>query len=316
MPLMILLLIPIFMPPMILLLMIPLICISRCIADEVLHLANFKTLRRMAACQFMPSAFKSPPGGKHIDKLTLKFGNWNVRTLNDTLSDLSPLGRADELIGELQRYGIDICCLSEVKWPGQGSVQVAEWEVAFSGSSQKRHGVGIAMSPSLKQCLCHVDSISDRLMIAVFQMGKIKLHVISVYAPTDDKEDIEKEVFYDSLQLCFAQVPVRDKVIIAGDFNAQLGGQARSTWLGILGKFCLGERVTDNGTRLLSFCAANELVVRNTFFEQKTIHLATWVGLSGHLQNQIDHVLVRRGDAKHVQRPGCSGGQNFKVITT
>lgn len=32
-------------------------------------------------------------------------------------------------------------------------------------------------------------------------------------------------------------------------------------------------------------------------FQQKDIHLATWVGPSGHLGNQIDYIIVRRADA-------------------
>ena len=268
----------------------------------------------MATRQNMPSAFRSSPEVHKCELFFLKLGSWNVRTLNETQLDMSLRGRGHHLVGELGRYDIDVCCLSETKWPGSGLTQIGEWQVAFSGSTVglKKHGVGIAMSPRLKGCLLQTDNVSDRVMTAVFRMGSVKLHLVSVYAPTDDKSEEEKEQFYESVQICIDRVPSRDKVIIAGDFNAQLGGQDRHAWAGALGKFCLGNRATDNGTRLLSFCALNQLAVRNTFFQQKDIHLATWVGPSGLLANQIDHVLVRRQDAKHISNCRVFRGSDFE----
>lgn len=102
---------------------------------------------------------------------------------------------------------------------------------------------------------------------------------------------------FADLQRLVDGIPRRDMLMIMGDFNAQLGAQDRSAWDGALGKFCLGKHITGNGTKLLSFCSANQLVVRNTFFQQKDIHLATWVGPSGHLGNQIDYIIVRKADA-------------------
>lgn len=65
-----------------------------------------------------------------VQKFCLKLGTWNVRTSNDTQSDISILGRGHQLIGEfeLSRYAIDLCCLSEVKWPVQA------WHRLVNGS--------------------------------------------------------------------------------------------------------------------------------------------------------------------------------------
>ena len=257
-------------------------------------------------------AFNTLSGVKD-NQVSFKMGIWNVRTLNNTQGDLSVLGRADHLVGELQRYGIDICCISEVKWPGSGCEYVRNWRLHFSGSADlRRHGVGILVSPRLKSQLLQIHCLSNRLIVAIFRMGRVKLHLVSVYAPTDDKLEAVKEGFYSSLQSYADSVPVRDKLIIAGDFNAQLGGQDRLAWDGALGQFCLGSRVTDNGTRLLSFCAANHMAVRNTFFQQKSIHLATWAGPAGLHSNQIDHVLVKRRDAWNISRCRVLRGSNFE----
>ena len=258
----------------------------------------------------MPSAFTTSP---EVHKFSLRVGAWNVRTLNDSDSDLSLQGKGIHLVRELERYGIDICCLSEVKWLGHGHADLKDWSLAFSGSTSiRQRGVGVLLSPQLKASLIDTYFISDRLMSCVLRLGKIKLHVVAVYAPTEDKSEVEKENFYAALQAYADSVPWRDKLIIAGDFNAQLGGQDRHAWSGALGKFCLGKKATDNGSRLLTFCASNEIVVRSTFFQQKDIHLATWVSPSGMANNQIDHVLVRRRDAKHVCNCRVMRGSSFQ----
>ena len=249
--------------------------------------------------QSQPSAFINPGNTRKRKAISLRLGAWNTRTLN-TQSD--GVDRCSLLQEDLQRYQIDICCVSETKLKGSGEVCRGDWKVLHSGLQlgAKRNGVGIAANGRALKCLVDVKHVSDRLMLASFCLAQNKMHVISVYAPTEDKGDEVKEIFYSQLQALIDDIPLRDMLMIAGDFNAQLGGQDRSAWNGALGKFSLGARVTDNGTRLLSFCASNQLVVRNTFFHQKQIHLATWVGPCDQLSNQIDHFLVRRADAKYV----------------
>jgi exonuclease III len=46
---------------------------------------------------------------------------------------------------------------------------------------------------------------------------------MSVYAPTNDKDDQEKEIFYGRLEETCNKTPKHDTVIIMGDFNAKLG---------------------------------------------------------------------------------------------
>ena len=243
-----------------------------------------------------PSAFITP-GTSH--KATLRVGTWNVRTLN---SQSDGIDRCEELRANLERYKIDICCISESKLASTGELSIGNWKLIYSGkvTGNRTQGVAVMMNDRSKRSLVSYQCVSERLMSVSFSLAKSKLHVVSAYAPTEDKREETKESFYQALQKLLDTFPKRDRVMIAGDFNAQLGGQDRSSWDGALGSFCLGRKITDNGTKLLSFCSANQLVVRNTFFQQKDIHLATWVGPSGVLANQIDHIIVRRFDAKFV----------------
>ena len=242
-------------------------------------------------CQ--PFAFNTPGTPDKKKRSFLQVGTWNVRTLNGQSEGID---RCEKLQHNLERYKIDICCLAETKMAGQGEISVGKWKLVYSGNTtgHRSHGVGVMMNQRALSNLIGHNCVSERLMASTFLLPKSKLHVVSVYAPTEDKSEHTKEYFYHSLQTLLDTFPKRDMVMIAGDFNAQLGGQDRAVWDGALGKFCLGRKITENGTKLLSFCSTNQLVVRNTFFQHKDIHKATWVGPAGDLANQIDHFIVSK----------------------
>ena len=113
---------------------------------------------------------------------------------------------------------------------------------------------------------------------------------MAAYATTDDYSDEQKDTFYSELQDAVDRVPSRDILIIARDFNAQLGAEHPAEWQGNLGLFALKKprlRTSDNSLRLLIFCVENGIVIRSTFFQHKNIHLATWIGPAGDRANQM-----------------------------
>ena len=64
-------------------------------------------------------------------------------------------------------------------------------------------------------------------------------------------------------------------LMLMGDFNAKLGCEAQ-LWGGAIGRFGLPAPIIDNGTQLLNVCMANNLVVADTLFQHKPVHLQTW----------------------------------------
>jgi hypothetical protein len=62
-------------------------------------------------------------------------------------------------------------------------------------------------------------------------------------------------------------------------------------WKFALKREGLVSRSTANS--LLEFCCANALVLINTFFDHKRIHLATWTALGGRNEDQIDSYQLR-----------------------
>ena len=75
-------------------------------------------------------------------------------------------------------------------------------------------------------------------MISVHFQGKpFNITIIQVYAPTSNAEEAEVERFYENLQDLLELTPLKDVLLIIGDWNAKVGSQET---LGVPGKLGLG----------------------------------------------------------------------------
>ena len=63
--------------------------------------------------------------------------------------------------------------------------------------------------------------------------------------------------------------------------------------IGIVGKHGLGNR-NPAGERLIDLCAANNLFITNTFFQQPKRRQYTWISTNGLYRNQIDYISYRK----------------------
>ena len=77
--------------------------------------------------------------------------------------------------------------------------------------------------------------------------------------------DEEREAFYSCLREAIHSVPSKDKLLLLGDFNAQVG-RNKHAWPGVLGSHGHGKE-NSNGLLLLSLCAEENLVITNTVFQ-------------------------------------------------
>ena len=68
----------------------------------------------------------------------------------------------------------------------------------------------------------------NRIITARINAKIQKITIIQCYAPTNNAEPYEKEEFYNKLQAVVENAPIRDILIVMGDFNAKLGGNSAS----------------------------------------------------------------------------------------
>ena len=115
---------------------------------------------------------------------------------------------------------------------------------------------------------------------------------MAVYAPTEVASVNEKDRFNDELQNVLDTISPTSLLILEGDFNAQCKVD-HAAWNGVVGPYALG-KLNDNGSRLLSMAAHNDLVLTNTRFWHAKRHLHTWISNDGVTRHQIDYILVRK----------------------
>ena len=133
---------------------------------------------------------------------------------------------------------------------------------------------------------------------------RVKTHlgyatIIAVYAPVNPPNGTSEarapsDAFYEQLHSTLASAPSRDMTLILGDFNAHVGNRT-SQWQSVIGPYGPDE-VNANGERLLDFCANNNLIVSNSWFQHKSIHQLTWYRNGDRSQpgHMIDLVLINR----------------------
>lgn len=215
----------------------------------------------------------------------VRFGAWNVRSLR---------GREEELIEEMVKYKLEVLGASETKVKGNGAKAVGDGMCVYSGVQEGRAKAGVAvfLSKEMSRCMREWKCVSERIVRVRLRIEGEWVTVIQVYAPTEDSKDEVKEGFYEQLQETVKEVQKRDKLIVMGDLNARVGNNAK-VWREVIGK--QGEVVENgNGKRLLQFCAENDMVVTNTWFQHKDIHKFTWECRGRNQRSIIDYFLVRR----------------------
>ena len=125
-------------------------------------------------------------------------------------------------------------------------------------------------------------------MVSVHFQGKpFIITVIQVYAPSNNAEEAEVELFYENLQDLLELTPKKDVLFIVGNWNRNVGSQEIP---GVTGKFAFGVQ-NEAGQRRIEICQENSLVIANTFFQQHKRKLHTWTSPDGQYRNQIDYIL-------------------------
>ena len=221
----------------------------------------------------------------------LKLGAWNVRTTNDSDGSVRPERATAIICRELEKSAIDICALSEVRRPGAGNIIEKSHTIFWSGSDKKEAGVGFAISNDLLNLTdLNPNPINDRIStLRVPLSDNDHLTIVSVYGPTMQRTQEEKEQFYDRLGECI-EIARNDKIVVLGDLNARVGKDFVS-WPSVIGKHGVGN-MNSNGLMLLEFCSRYKLSVMGTMFQMKNSLKTTWQHLRSKHFHQIDHVLA------------------------
>jgi exonuclease III len=113
-------------------------------------------------------------------------------------------------------------------------------------------GVGILLSKNIRAALLEWNPITERIITARVETKFRKMSIVQCYAPTEDAEPTEKEVFYSLLDRTLTATHRSDIVSMMGDFNVK-GGCANEDIEYIKGRYGLPQR-NENGELLIEIC--------------------------------------------------------------
>ena len=95
----------------------------------------------------------------------------------------------------------------------------------FSGREYNQHheGVVLILRKGMEKSLLEWKPVSSRLMRSRLRVRHTNITLIQCYATTNDREDTDKDAFYQQLQAEVDAVPRHDLAIVMGDLNAKVG---------------------------------------------------------------------------------------------
>ncbi|VDO87169.1 unnamed protein product [Heligmosomoides polygyrus] len=212
--------------------------------------------------------------------------SWNVRTAYQVV-------QKEIIAREFVRYKVNFAALSELRLTGSDEQKylfpTETLRLFYSSGDKHTEGVGFALDENAVNCVLAFHPISSRIAVLTLS-GTTRTDIFSV--PTEIGPDDAKDDFYNSLRTAIDLVSKTDVILIAGNFNARVG-RNRSGWEEVLGRHGVGE-VNDNGVRLLTFAAANGLLIGNSIFQHRQIHQLTWRTPNGTDSALLDYVLINR----------------------
>jgi hypothetical protein len=105
-------------------------------------------------------------------------------------------GKMQETAQEMIRHKINIMALQELRWQETGRIDKPEFTIIYSGS-QERMGqwrTGFIITRKMKESMPEYETINDGICRLRMKGRYRNITIISVHAPTEEKEDKERRV--------------------------------------------------------------------------------------------------------------------------
>ncbi|GLV44558.1 hypothetical protein CBL_12095 [Carabus blaptoides fortunei] len=152
---------------------------------------------------------------------------WDVRKMTTTR-------KAKQIGVEMERYGIEIQGLSEIKWKGIGEIELENGiKLIYSGKIEenaKHDYCGTFMiSRNSKNSITEWSAISERIIVVRFRGRFYNICIINIYAPTNENERKKKKNITKNFKKCMMnhEKNTKDIFIMMRDMTAKIGGDNR-----------------------------------------------------------------------------------------
>ncbi|GFX92623.1 craniofacial development protein 2 [Trichonephila clavipes] len=145
----------------------------------------------------------------------------------------------------------------EIRWLGTGILDKKDCTLYYSCQEKAHHfGVGFIVNKKLRNTVIDFQAISMRLCKIQLRGRHYNTTLICAHAPTDDKDETEKDLFYDLRMKSYNSYPAQDMKLVIGDYNAKIG---RELFISSnAGLHSLHKETNENGQRLWDFAVSEK----------------------------------------------------------
>jgi len=145
----------------------------------------------------------------------------------------------------------------------------------YSGKEKgvREFGVAFVVERNMKRNVLDFKAVDERICVLRIKTRFQNMSLINVHAATEEKEESEKEAFYQKVEETYDSCPSSDLKILMGDWNVKVGRE--DIYQGLIGRHSMHLNCNNNGQRLVDFAAAKNMVVSSTCFPHKEIHKQT-----------------------------------------
>jgi exonuclease III len=150
----------------------------------------------------------------------MTLATWNVRSL------CRP-GALAKLKDELNKYGITITAVQEIRWSGSEIFDCGDFIVCYIGNKERRQfGTGFLINKKYKLLIMGFSPETDHICSLRIRGVFFNTTIICVHAPAEEKVEMQKDDSYEDLERIYMKAPKHDIKIMMGDFNAKVGKES------------------------------------------------------------------------------------------
>ena len=147
-----------------------------------------------------------------------------------------------------------------------------------AGCDSGRRGVGFLVNKKWVPSVVEARGVSERVSYIRIHRGRWRMCVIGVYFPHGGYSEDEVQEVYNVISEILDETRKRKEMImIAGDFNAEIGPIMDQDNSKYIGPCTMGEQ-NFRGFLLKRWCELQHLTIANSIFSKRQVHLETFRG--------------------------------------
>lgn len=134
-------------------------------------------------------------------------------------------------------------------------------------------GTGFTAHKNLLSYVKEFNPTSERVCNVQLNTKLINIFIINVHAPTENKDETDKDEFYEKVARIYNETPGNTIKIIVEDFTAKV--EKKTSFRPTIRMPSTHEISNNKGQRLVNFAISRKMIIGSTTFPHKNIHKYT-----------------------------------------